>query len=379
VTAQLHITNWYPNPFQPREAPYIREHFKALSTADRKELWHLQVRSEGGRFRLHRGRQGDRESYLILDTPITTWRVLEWLHLALLVRLRASLGRRWWDVVVVHIAYPLLRFPGVVKRQFGGELVIVEHWSAFHFGFNLEEGSAGRHRIQKIFQQGIPVMAVSEALLADIERFAGVDSLPGYVVPNVVDTSLFHPRATVLQHRHPVFLMVGNWAPIKRPLLAFEGIVRFLKESPYAELRVIGYGAQLGAMKDWVHSRGLEKQIRLLGPMDKAQIAEELRNTDALILPSEYETFSVVCAEALVSGTPVIASSVGGIPEFVDASNGILVRNEVSEWATAFRRFEELRDQWDRPAIAQAARDRFAPEVVGGQFDDILRRHARAA
>jgi glycosyltransferase involved in cell wall biosynthesis len=50
-----------------------------------------------------------------------------------------------------------------------------------------------------------------------------------------------------------------------------------------------------------------------------------MRNSDIFILPSLVETFSVVCAEALVSGVPVLVTRCGGPEGFVDERMGVMV------------------------------------------------------
>lgn len=375
MTAVLHLTNWYPSPWNRLEAPFVKEHFDSLEGLVRQELWHVQVRNDGAIFRLHSGETSHTERYAVLCVRLAAGRVVEWLTLLLLLLVRLRLGRKWWDVVNVHVAYPLLRFPKLFRWLFGPKVVITEHWSAYHRGFNLAPANPGRRRIAAMFHHNIPVVAVSQALLNDIVRFAGTDRFPKHVVPNVVDPRLFFPSASALTTMAPICLMVASWAPIKRPLLAMAAFAKMLTRWPTAQLRVIGGGQQLPAMKEFVRRAKLEQHIVFLGPRDKAAVAAEMRSVDLFLHPSEYETFSVVCAEALCSGLPVIASNVGGIPEFVDKTKGLLVENTDKAWTEALERaFSEI-SKWDRVTIAESARDLFAPAVVGSRLRHIYISH----
>ena len=53
---------------------------------------------------------------------------------------------------------------------------------------------------------------------------------------------------------------------------------------------------------------------------------------DAFLLPSRYESFALVCIEALATGVPVVAPRIGGVEDYVeDSVNGFLVeRDEVA-------------------------------------------------
>ncbi|HML85127.1 MAG TPA: glycosyltransferase, partial [Bacteroidales bacterium] len=61
---------------------------------------------------------------------------------------------------------------------------------------------------------------------------------------------------------------------------------------------------------------------------DKHHVASLLSQSDLLLLFSRYETMSVVAAEALACGVPVVATKMGALPEIVLPEFGILVDNE---------------------------------------------------
>lgn len=369
----LHLSNWFPEPETPHRTPFIAEHLEALAPFVQQQLWHVEVQEPQCRWRLQLADRGGGRHALLLRAPVRSWQLREWLTLALLVLLRLRLWRGDWDLVVVHIAYPLLRFPRLVRLLFGRRLLLIEHWSAYHTHFQLAPGSPAHRRLQGMFAAGIPVVAVSQALAQDIRRFASRPSLPVAVVPNAIDTELFYPESHHPDHRDGVpeqarLVMVASWAAVKRPLLVFEAVLALLAEFPELRLRVIGGGEQLPAMRAFVQAHQLEATIQLLGPQPKSRIAAELRAATALLHPSAYETFSVVCAEALCCGVPVLASAVGALPELIGPANGQLVVNTIEAWTDALRAWLQQPPAWDRTAIARQAAARFSRRAVGRQL-----------
>jgi glycosyltransferase involved in cell wall biosynthesis len=75
-----------------------------------------------------------------------------------------------------------------------------------------------------------------------------------------------------------------------------------------------------------------------VGKLSFAEAACEMQNASYFLHASNYETFSLVCAEALSCGTPVVASAVGGVPEYLNDKNGILVSdNTVESWTNCLK------------------------------------------
>jgi L-malate glycosyltransferase len=300
-------------------------------------------------------------------------RLVEYLTAFLLFIVRVRLGRRWWHGVNVHVAYPLLRFVPFFRWLFGQEIVLTEHWSAYRQGFNLSESSAGRRRIAKSFCYGIPVVAISKALMTDIIKFAGQRSFAQFIVPNAVNQEIFTPAPAGIGPDNSVFLMTSSWSPIKRPFLIMRAFKALLVHHPQAQLRIIGYGTQWAQMEEFVKFEKLEGAIKLLGPLQKTDVAHEMRQASVFVHASDYETFSVVCAEALCCGTPVIASNVGGIPEFINATNGILLPNTEDDWVRALRDFMDYPKEWDRKGIAAAAAEMFDRKSIGRQLTEVYK------
>jgi glycosyltransferase involved in cell wall biosynthesis len=92
------------------------------------------------------------------------------------------------------------------------------------------------------------------------------------------------------------------------------------------ELDIVGDGPDRQALRELTAGLGLAQEVRFLGSLSRAQVAERYRESDLFTLPSTAESFGNVFAEALASGLPIVASAIGGIPDLVEhGTNGILV------------------------------------------------------
>ena len=118
------------------------------------------------------------------------------------------------------------------------------------------------------------------------------------VVPNGVDTTRFHPNEAE-RSTHPTVLFVGTWGGRKRGAALAEAFRRdVLPAVPDAELRMVTQDAptEPGA------------GITVLGRLSDDELAAEYRKAWVFCLPSSYEGFGIPYAEAMASGTPVVAT-----------------------------------------------------------------------
>lgn len=362
----LHIAAWYPNEREPHVAPFVKAHYDALHPFVRQRLVHVEVKADGGPFRVHWRFGSNDTSRALLHGYRGSTRVLEWLTFFVLLAVRLRLGTRAWDVVVVHVAWPLFRFPGLFKILFGRNVVIIEHWSAYSRNFYLDPDSRAHARMRRMFSGNTSVVAVSNGLAHDILKFSQRDSLNVDVVANVVTDEFEYLDQKVLQ---TTILMASNWNRFRRPFLILSSMRAVWDRYPELRLVIVGGGPDLQAMREFVRREGREQQVEFLGFVDRARVAREMQRATIFAHPTVHETFSVVTAEANCCGVPVVVSDVGAIPELVtEGINGLLVRNDEGAWRCALLRALDPTMVWDRRSIAENARARYSSRVVGARL-----------
>ncbi len=143
------------------------------------------------------------------------------------------------------------------------------------------------------------------------------------------------------------------------------------EQNPKAHLAIVGAplfnrdDLHLAALRRQAASLGLNDRVHFTGP--RKDIPAVLRAADLLVLNALVEPFGLVLIEAMASGTPVLATRVGGIPEIVtDRETGFLIDpvnssdSEDSD-ALASRLLEILADPATRSRVAATALAEVAP------------------
>jgi glycosyltransferase involved in cell wall biosynthesis len=86
-----------------------------------------------------------------------------------------------------------------------------------------------------------------------------------------------------------------------------------------------------GEMRRLARDLGLDGRVTFTGELDDGQLEQEYRRTDLFVLPTRFEGYGMVAAEALAHGLPIIATRAGALPELIPPQAGILVSPEDPE------------------------------------------------
>ncbi len=215
------------------------------------------------------------------------------------------------------------------------------------------------------------LIAVSPALGEQLEARFPSAFTDWHWIPNIVAPEFFETPPSDLRPGPARILSLGA-------LLANKGhadLVRaFALAFPQdeARLRIGGAGPEGPALEALVRELGLGQRVTLLGYLDRSRVVEEMRQADLFALPSHYETFGVVAAEALALGTPVVATRCGGPEAVVSAEDGWLVPpGDVPALARALRQATGSEMIRHRAAIRERARARFGPNAVVARLEEV--------
>ena len=138
-------------------------------------------------------------------------------------------------------------------------------------------------------------------------------------------------------------------------------------------LLIAGRGKDAAAVERMAREAAVADHVRMLGPVSDAERLNLLAGARVLLMPSRFEGFGMVAAEAMAAGVPLVASRAGSLPEVVDAPRGGVLVPPGDAEALAAEVARLLDDDARRAALSASAR-RSARRY---QWDAVADRHVR--
>ena len=134
----------------------------------------------------------------------------------------------------------------------------------------------------------------------------------------------------------------------------------------------VGYGPDYALIMDRCQKELAHVDVRFPGYQDKQEMAHLMQQSHLFVLPTHADNLPCVVIESLCCGTPVVSMNVNGVPELIDATNGILVpASDPQALADALMECMRSGDRFDRHAIAEAAAPKFSAAAISEKITGI--------
>ena len=232
------------------------------------------------------------------------------------------------------------------------------------------------------------IVAISESVRKQLKQYYNVPDERIVTIPNGINLSRFNPAN--VRSRDAVRQSFG--VPRDVSLLLFAGSQYRLKGLEFAiraltEMKsravLLVVGADMAAP-----FKRLAEQLRVSDRVIFAGARSDLPTiypaADAFVLPTLYETFALVCLEAMASGLPVLASPVGGIEDYLrNGENGLHIQRDPKEIAAKLDQLlndRELHARLREAGIATA--EKYEWRKVAQQylslFDELIAERAQS-
>jgi UDP-glucose:(heptosyl)LPS alpha-1,3-glucosyltransferase len=220
------------------------------------------------------------------------------------------------------------------------------------------------------------IVAISERVRTQLKRHYDVPDDKIVTIPNGINLSRFDPSNVSSRAK----VRLGFGVPKDVPLLLFVGSQYRLKGlrfviSALAEMKTKAVLLVVGGDNAAPYKR-LAEQLGVLDRVIFAGARSDLPRiypaADAFVLPTLYETFALVCLEAMASGLPVFATPVGGIEDYlVDGNNGFHIERNATDIAAKLDRV------LNNPRLLARVRERGLDTAKGYAWEKIAKQYLR--
>ena len=364
----LFISSWFPNKLEPTNGNFVQRHAEAVALKHDVEILHTI------------GDFNQKETFVFDDKIINGIRTFVIYYKNsknpiqnFLRRMKAyKMGfskMQKPELVHANVLHNNMLFAVYLKKKYKIPFVVSEHWTALQEE-NLGRTSANIKRIAKfIAKHADYIFPVSENLKNSLKMLG--TKTPMKVISNVVNTDVFRIRQTN-GNKSTRFLHVSSLIPRKRPDKIIE-TVHQLKVNGYDVSLEIGGDGDTATLRRLVQKLKAEEYISVFDEISYEEVAEKMQTSDCFILFSDNETQGCVILESYACGKPVIATAVGGVPEFIKPGLGILIEkaNE-QELYQSMQNFIENKITFNKPEVLRNfVIDNFSKDIISNQFTEV--------
>jgi glycosyltransferase involved in cell wall biosynthesis len=221
------------------------------------------------------------------------------------------------------------------------------------------------------------ILTVSQSSRRDICADFKVPADRVHVIPLGVDTRLFHPRP---EPRVPgrIVAVASADSPVKGVAVLLRAVAKVATERD-VQLTVVSKPTPGGPTERLAAELSLGDRVRFVHGISDQQLAELLASAEIAVVPSLYEGFSLPAVEHMASGTPLVVSRTGALPEVVGDAGLQLPPGDPEALAAALRQLHDspaerarlgeaawhrVQERYAWPAVARQTAERYAAAIV---------------
>jgi glycosyltransferase involved in cell wall biosynthesis len=175
-------------------------------------------------------------------------------------------------------------------------------------------------RVIKIFPH---IITVSKNARDDIVKDFKVPSQRLQIIPNGINTDLFHPVPEIKREKNRIIATNSADTPLKGLHYLLRALNEISKTRPI-RLIVIGTPKKNGNIETLIRYLDIGRLVTFTGRISYDEYLRQYAKATVAVIPSVYEGFGLPAGEAMACGLPVISTTGGALPEVVGDA-GILV------------------------------------------------------
>ncbi len=323
------LTKWYPNREDPQFGIFIKKHVKAIgqnnrisvlyvhSTKNIKANYEVIINEESGVSEIV---VYFKKNVSVFGKIINLFRYLSGIIIGIRLLKKNSPKP---DIIHSYILTRTAVLAWFLSRSKKIPFVISEQWSGFLTGRFLTGHSLKKFVTIFLVGRASGISSVSTFLFKRMNE-CGLKNSNYHVIPNIIES----PVKTLPSSKknYVYILMVADLVDEIKNISGLIRAVNSLNTTIDFQVHIIGRGPDEEHLKRIADSLGLlNRKVFFEGLKTNEEVYQFLCISDFLVMNSRYETFSLICAEAMSCGKPVLATRCGGPNEFVQEKTGILI------------------------------------------------------
>ncbi|MFW5628599.1 MAG: glycosyltransferase [Candidatus Cloacimonadaceae bacterium] len=359
----IFINSIYPNPAEPMKGNFVLKNLahypkdvdveviapvgffvqKRRKSSERVPFVRYE-NFEGRKIRIWHPR------FLLLPRNLLRAFVPAFERLAIEPILRYLNKRKKIDVLHVNFCFPDGVAVASLARKMGIPYVITEHQAVLETLLSIKYMNK---LMLPAYHGADKIIAVSDHT-RNIILSHGVSKNNVVVVPNGIDTDLFTPHASGGEIKKLIY--IGYLVEHKGVHVLLEALSKVGDSS--LKLSIVGDGVYREELERLTVKYELQEQVDFLGSKTASEVAQLLKEHDALVHPSFIESFGITVIESMASGLPALATRNGGSEYIITDETGIIVPPKDSD---AFAEGIKLliSTDWDREHIREYATENY--------------------
>jgi glycosyltransferase involved in cell wall biosynthesis/ubiquinone/menaquinone biosynthesis C-methylase UbiE len=373
----LFLTKWYPNKFDPQLGVFVQKHAKAVSAYC--NVCVLNVCADDAltdNYEITLTEQSAlteiivyyKKNNSIFKSIINLYRYLK-ASLKGIREAQQTIGVI--DLIHVHVLTRTGIVAYLINKLKGIPYIITEHWTGYVSG-KYEKSSGLKIWITKlVIKNAKAVTTVSESLKRKMIALGLTNNYT--VVPNVIESVTLAASTTNTKTK---ILTVADLVDAHKNISdIIKTIIHISKKNASIEYHIIGDGPDKQLLTRLADSlQGAEKFIFFHGRKNNEYVYNFLKQVDFVVINSNFETFSVVAAEALANGKPVISTICGGPEEFITTEYGLLIEpNNTKQLEEAIVKMIASHKTYDAQKLNHYITQKYNYQTIGKQFYTIYK------
>lgn len=381
----LFIASWWPTYESSRNGIFIKEHALAINNVHNVFVIYpgyfgkntLLKRQKSIAIRFVNSNEGLKEYELSGNIFVRKFGFLE---RKIIAQLKLFIAKHQIDIIHLNvlptfISKVILKNSHILKRK----IVLTEHSSYYHREIFIKDSVPYIKKKTELISLLsktelrciMPVSKdLSNILVQDYQYNGKI-----YIVPNIANPVFDYYNKNITQDTINISL-IALWNAPKNPIIFLKVLSKLFIEKPdfFYKLRInwFGDGQQMQEVKMYIKEKLADLQITFHGIAEKKTLSAFFNTSAFFVHPTSAENLPTVIIESLSCGCPVLSSSINGITELINESNGLLYINDnIDSFYNNLLKMCRSYMLYDRKLISESSKQKYSAHTISKQIDSV--------